>query len=103
MACPVCRGGFIPVGRRRFCSDACRAAAYRARRAVARPLVVVPTGPGRVSLTVYECDGCGARALGRQRCTDCSTFMRRVGFGGACPLCDEPVAVADLIGLEVSS
>jgi hypothetical protein len=55
-----------------------------------------------VSLTVYECDGCGARALGRQRCTDCSTFMRRVGFGGACPLCDEPVAVADLIGPEVS-
>ena len=63
VACPVCRGAFIPAGRRRFCSDACRAAAYRARRAVARPLVVVPARAARVPMTVDACDGCGARAL----------------------------------------
>ena len=102
MTCPVCRRAFSPVGRRKFCSDACRAAAYRARRGAARPLVVVPSGARRVPLTVYECDICGARAVGQQRCTGCSTFMRRVGIGGACPFCDEPVAVAELIGPEVS-
>jgi DNA polymerase II large subunit len=52
-------------------------------------------------MTVYECD-CGARAVGRQRCTECGTFMRRVGIGGACPHCDEPVAVVELVGPEVS-
>jgi len=52
-------------------------------------------------MTVYQCDGCGARAIGEQRCTECSAFMRRVGIGGACPRCDEAIAVAELIGLEV--
>lgn len=101
MACPVCQGPFAPIGRRRFCSDACRAAAWRRRHALVRPVVVVPAGTRRVPMTVYACDGCGARALGQQRCADCSTFMRRVGIGGACPGCDEPIAVAELVGLEV--
>jgi len=52
-------------------------------------------------MTVYECDGCGVRVVGEQRCEACSTFMRRVGLGGACPGCDEPVTVADLLGQEV--
>jgi len=101
MACPVCGRAFIAAGRRRSCSDACRAAAYRRRRAAARPVVVIPAAARRVPLTVYECDGCGARAVGEQRCTGCSTFMRRVGIGGACPCCDEAITVAELIGLEV--
>lgn len=101
MTCPVCGDPFIPVGRQRSCSDACRAAAYRRRRAIARPVVVVPAGMARAALTVYGCDGCGARAVGEQRCDDCSTFMRRLGLGGACPGCDEPVTVAELTGLEV--
>lgn len=27
--------------------------------------------------------------------------MRRIGYGGHCPSCDEPVAVADLLDEEV--
>ena len=101
MACPVCGRPFTPGGRRRFCSDACRAAAWRRRHGPTRPVVVVPPGTSRVPLTVYECDACGTRAVGEQRCTDCSTFMHRVGIGGTCPSYDEAVAVVELIGLEV--
>lgn len=101
MACPVCGDPFIPVGRQRSCSDACRTAAYRRRRTAARPVVVVPAAVSRVPMTVYECDGCGVRAVGGQRCAACSTFMRRIGIGGACPGCDEAVTVAELTGLEV--
>jgi predicted nucleic acid-binding Zn ribbon protein len=101
MACPVCGDPFIAVGRRRSCSDACRAAAHRARKAAARPVVVIPAAASRVPLTVYECDACGSRSVGEQRCADCSTFRRRVGIGGACPCCDESITVAELIGLEV--
>ena len=101
MACPVCRSAFPSSGRRSFCSDACRAAAHRRRRTPARPVVVVPAGASRVPLTVYECDGCGSRVVGEQRCADCSRFMRRVGIGGACPHCDEAITVAELTGLEV--
>ena len=101
MACPVCGDPFTPVGRQRSCTDACRAAAYRRRRAAARPVPVVPAGASRAPMTVYECDGCGARAVGGQRCGECARFMRRVGIGGACPHCDEAVTVAELTGLEV--
>ena len=101
MNCPACGSAFRPAGRRAWCSDACRAAAYRRRRGAVRPDVVVPSRPSRVSTSVYECDDCGTRAVGRQRCGDCSTFMRRIGTGGACPSCDEAITVADLIGQEV--
>ena len=47
--------------------------------------------------TVYECPSCQTRYLGEQRCPDCQRFCRRVGPGGLCPHCDEPVAVGDLI------
>jgi hypothetical protein len=100
MACALCGDAFVPAGRRRFCDDACRAAAYR-RRHAARPIVVVPPAARRVPMTVYECDGCGVRAVGAQRCTECHTFMRRVGIGGACPHCDEAITVVELIGQEV--
>jgi predicted nucleic acid-binding Zn ribbon protein len=103
IACPVCGDPFIPIGRRRTCSDACRAAAYRRRRAAARPVVVVPATASRVPLTVYECDGCGVRTVGSQRCAGCSSFMRRVGIGGACPSCDEVITVAELVGVEAST
>jgi hypothetical protein len=38
------------------------------------------------------------RELGIQRCDDCGIFMARVGIGGLCPHCDEPLAVAELVG-----
>jgi hypothetical protein len=46
--------------------------------------------------TVYVCDDCDARYLGEQRCTDCNRWCRRLGPGGSCPSCEEPVAIADL-------
>jgi hypothetical protein len=91
MACPVCRWAFVPVGRQRYCTDACRAAAHRRRQAVAP----------RVPITVYECGTCGERAVGMQRCDGCSTFMRRVGTGGACPGCDEAITVAELLARDI--
>jgi predicted RNA-binding Zn-ribbon protein involved in translation (DUF1610 family) len=47
---------------------------------------------------VYECPDCGERQAGTRRCQDCNLFMRRVGPGGSCPHCDEPVLVSDLLG-----
>jgi hypothetical protein len=102
MACPVCQHRFVPTGRRRFCSDACRARAYRRRRDTNRPSVVVPVGRPKKPMTVYECGNCGSRALGEQRCEPCGTFMSRVGMGGCCPSCDEPIAVAELVDQEVA-
>ena len=117
--CEACGRAFRPVGRRRFCSDGCRQAAWRRRHSIpgtsgtsalgsaegrlsgkARRLPPpLPAGEVRSArpLTVYECPSCGARYLGAQRCPDCGLFCRRVGPGGRCPHCDEPVAVADLI------
>jgi len=47
--------------------------------------------------TVYECDSCAQRYLGEQRCPDCNTWCRRIGPGGSCPHCDEPVAIDDIL------
>jgi predicted nucleic acid-binding Zn ribbon protein len=97
--CEVCGRAFRQVGRRRYCSDACRQAAWRHRRSSRAPLPLLSDGVLRSgnSATVYECPSCGTRYLGQQRCPDCGLFCRRVGPGGRCPHCDEPVAIADLI------
>lgn len=109
MICSVCGRAFRPAGRRRFCSDACRQAAWRRRHsspgtsaAEAGRLPSLPPSPEAAprparSATVYECPSCGTRYLGEQRCPDCRQFCRRVGPGGRCPHCDEPVAISDLI------
>jgi hypothetical protein len=101
--CPVCQAHFSPIGRRRFCSDACRALAYRRRRDARQPSVIVPGARPRKPITVYECANCGERALGLQRCEACGIFMRRVGIGGCCPSCDEPIALSELVGEEVAT
>jgi hypothetical protein len=95
--CPVCGEPFVASGRRKYCSDGCRCRAWRRRRPAPVPVVVPPAGLPRRAVTVYECATCGTRALGDQRCDDCGSFMGRVGIGGLCPACDEPVAVADLL------
>ena len=95
IACPICGHGFQPSGRRRFCSDACRQAAWRARQPVAPVAPIPPRSPHPV--TVYACPACETRYLGEQRCPDCHLFCRRIGPGGACPHCDEPVALVDLV------
>jgi len=92
----VCSQPFSVVGRRRFCSDACRQAAYRRR--LASTVAVAPTGAGTIAaVVVYECPACEERHLER-RCPDCNLFCRRLGSGGRCPHCDEIVAVSDLVG-----
>ncbi len=94
--CSVCGSPFHPTGRRRYCSDACRQAAWRHRHLGPKDELPPPNGVPR-SGTVYECPSCGSRYLGEQRCPDCHIFCRRVGPGGRCPHCDEVVAVADLV------
>jgi hypothetical protein len=48
-----CGASFIPHGRRRFCDDACRQAAWRERH----PASTLPPLPRRVprSSVIYEC------------------------------------------------
>ena len=45
---------------------------------------------------VYECPGCGERQTTR-RCEDCNLFTRRLGPGGECPHCGEPVLAGELL------
>jgi len=98
MTCPACGHLFAPSGRRRYCSDTCRAAAWRRRQQNPPAPVVVPAGMPRRAVTVYECPSCDARFAGEQRCADCGVFARRAGLGGRCPHCDEPVTVSELVG-----
>jgi len=93
-ACGVCGRQFQPVGRQRFFDAACRQKAWRRRHPTELP--AIPARVPRVAI-VYECPSCSTRYLGDQYCADCHQFCRRVGPGGSCPHCDEPVAVTDLI------
>jgi hypothetical protein len=97
--CPICRvRRFVPIGRKRVCSPACRQAAFRRRHSTVRDLPVVPPASRpRRDRTIYQCPSCDTRYLGLQRCPECGVFCRRVGTGGLCPECGEPVAVADLL------
>ena len=95
--CPVCNQTFTPKGRRRFCTDACKATAYRRRHNPQPAPINVPPGRPRRPITVYECGTCGNRALGQQRCDDCHTFMTRIGYGGLCPNCSDAVAITELL------
>ena len=93
LSCEWCGTSFVASGRRRFCSDACKQATWRARHAVAspaRPEVVRPDA------TIYECPSCEQRYLGSRRCEDCNSFCRRIGPGALCPNCDVPFAFEDL-------
>ena len=90
-ACPVCAACFEPEGRQRFCSTGCRQQAWRRNRTAPGEPVAAHTD------TVYQCPACDARYLGEQRCHDCNTWCRRLGPGGLCPCCDEPIAITDLL------
>jgi hypothetical protein len=92
--CAICGTEFEPVGRQRFCTPACRQKAWRRRHPT--PLPSIPARAPRHS-TVYQCPSCESRYLGEQYCGDCGTFCQRVGAGGLCPTCDEPVAIAELL------
>jgi hypothetical protein len=91
-ACPVCGTPFIPAGRQRYCSPACKQKAFRRRR----PAPVWPAPALTRSARVYQCGECDQRYLGEQWCHDCNRPCRSLGPGGLCPCCDEPVAVSEL-------
>jgi hypothetical protein len=97
MTCPVCQTRFAPAGRQRYCSDRCRKTAFRRRHQDPPVPVGVPGARPRREHTIYECPDCDQRYLGDQWCHDCNRPCRRIGPGGPCPHCCEPVAVADLI------
>ena len=95
--CGAC-GGQLPAGRsRRFCSQACRQAAYRRRHQPnARETVPLPRGRSRLQGTVYQCPECETRYLAEQWCIDCSQPCRRLGAGGSCPCCEEVITIEEL-------
>lgn len=78
-----------------YCGDACRQNAFRARRQ--QP--AIPPLPCRTHTldVLYECSSCGERLLNEQRCQACSRFARRLGVAVACPACDEPLLLSELL------
>jgi len=93
--CPVCTSTFTPRGRQAYCTTTCRKTAFRRRHS--NPTTpAVPTGAVRRDVSAYQCDSCGNRQHGQQRCPDCNTFGRSLGLAGTCPHCDGIIAAADL-------
>jgi hypothetical protein len=97
MTCPICQRSFTRSGRRTYCTDACRKTAFRRRNHQPTATIAIPAGRPRRAYTIYQCPECDERFHGQQRCPDCATFARRVGAGGPCPHCDQPVAIKDLL------
>lgn len=97
-SCPICGGQFVSIGRRIYCSANCKHRAYRRRHQGLVSNAIVGISKPRRNISIYECPSCGVHELGIQRCSDCGVFMTRVGIGGLCPHCDEPLAVGELMG-----
>ena len=97
-SCPICGTALPGRADQQYCTPTCRQTAYR-RRTQPPPPAPNPPAPARSrrEQTVYECGACEQRLLGEQWCPDCQRPARRIGPGGSCPHCDEPVAVTDLI------
>jgi hypothetical protein len=96
--CPVCGTSLHGRADQRYCTPACRQSAYRARTSTAstQPPQLALTGRGRREHTVYECGQCGQRLAGEQWCPECQRPARRIGPGGSCPSCGEPVTITEL-------
>ncbi|MGE3808219.1 MAG: hypothetical protein AB7K24_26450 [Gemmataceae bacterium] len=93
IGCPICGQLFEASGRRRYCSDRCRQAAWRERKP--QTLGLLPKRTPKLA-TIYECGICETRQIGDQWCADCQRPCRRVGPGVPCPHCDEPLALDEL-------
>ena len=106
LLCLLCNAPRLS-GRGRYCSAACRQRAFRLRHTALPNLedrLLRNTLRRRATLTehtVYVCPSCDARFLGEQRCPDCNRFCRALGLGGACPDCEQPVLLSELLDLEV--
>lgn len=103
--CPVCEAP-LPSARAHYCSPGCKQRAYRLRHGAAAGEAPAPRDmalqrrPRLPAQTIYECPDCEERYLGERRCPDCNRFCRALGLGGACPHCDQPILVAELLGGE---
>jgi hypothetical protein len=101
--CAAC-GQPLPAGRsRRFCSAACRQAAYRRRHQSAAAETPLQRRRSRLQGTVYQCPDCETRYLAEQWCPDCSRPCQRLGTGGICPCCEEMITVEELTEDTVAS
>lgn len=102
--CLNCGTLFEGRGRSRYHSHACQQQAYRLRRRQGRePLLAALASELRerralVGQTVYECVRCEERYLGEWRCPTCNLMCRKLGLGGRCQHCDEPMLVTELLG-----
>ncbi len=65
-------------------------------RRTAQPVMPIPPPGQRRDSTIYACPSCDTRFHGQQWCHDCNQPCTRVGLGGLCPHCLEPVALSDL-------
>jgi len=95
--CPVCWAPFTRIGRQLYCCDGCRKTAWTRRHTPAALAAPVPPARPRRDITIYACPTCSQRYHAQQWCPDCNQPCTRIGLGGPCPHCDEPVAVADLL------
>lgn len=97
--CRACAASLPTANRsRQWCSDACRQAAWRRRHQTPTAATPeLPTTRSRRADTIYQCPECETRLLGEQRCEDCGSFMHRLGPGGLCPCCEEPITIDELL------
>ena len=103
---PRCLTCTTPLSSRRarYCSDACKQRAYRLRQVdlTATDADLLATELQRlgelVAHTIYECPDCGERFVAERRCPDCHRFCRKLGLGGCCPDCQQPILLAELLG-----
>jgi hypothetical protein len=95
-ACPACGTPYTRAGRRRYCTSACRQAAWRRRHATEPGTIPLPPPRPRRQGTVYQCPGCDTRYLSQQWCPDCTRPCHRLGPGGSCP-CGELLTIDELL------
>lgn len=94
--CPVCNSP-LPSRRAGFCSGTCRMRAHRRRHSqpdLTHPVATLPPAWPQI----FECPECEQRYLGVRRCPECNLYCRRLGAGGLCSHCDEPILLSDLLG-----
>ncbi len=95
--CLACSASLPPGRARQYCNTACRQAGWRRRHQNTTPITALPEPKSRRTTTIYQCPICENRYLGDQRCQECNRFCTRLGPGGMCPCCDEPITVQELL------
>lgn len=98
--CPGCQQYFVDPGQRAHCSAACRIADWRRNHPDRRTQPPLP-----LPADVYECPDCNRRYLWHSptlpaaapNCPHCAVTCHRVGVGGRCPSCNQPVAANELL------